>query len=283
VSRVQPADRPVPLVFDSPHSGTGYPSDFRSVLPIETLRHGEDRFVDELFALAPQHGIALIAARFARSYIDPNRDVCDIDPSMLDDEWPVPLRPGSASRLGVGLIWRRVEPDHEMYDRLLGVAEVQARIRRCWQPYQDTLEAALDALHAQHGQVWHLNCHSMRSVGTASSPDPGAKRPDVVLGDLDGSSCAPAFTDTLAACMRRLGYSVALNDPYRGAELVRRHGRPQQGRHSLQIELNRALYMDEQTLERTAGFERLRHDLGVAASALADHVRHALTGARSSG
>jgi N-formylglutamate deformylase len=259
--RHEPQGAAVPVVLDSPHSGSVYPTDFRPAVALTLLRGGEDRFIDELFAHAPRHGATLIAARFARTYIDPNRARLDLDPDLLAEPWPEPLQPSEKSAMGVGLIFRLIGDGIPIYDRLLSVAEVRHRIDHYWRPYRDALQAALDAAHRTHGAVWHINCHSMTSVGNVLSPDPGRPRPDMVLGDLHGRSCAPEFTTFVAAVLEGLGYSVAINDPYAGAELVERHGDPAAGRHSLQIEVKRSLYMDEETLERHAGFCRLQSDL----------------------
>jgi N-formylglutamate deformylase len=274
VRRHDPAAREAPVVFDAPHSGAVYPPDFRPAVPLSLLRGGEDRFVDELIADAPRHGAVLIVAKFARTYIDPNRTLTDLDTSLLEEPWPGPVSPSEHTERGVGLIFARIGDDVPIYDRLLSVAEVQRRIDLCWRPYHDALQDALDQAYESWGGVWHVNCHSMTAVGNVLSPDPGRARPAFVLGDRKGSSCAPDFTQFVAETLRGMGYSVGLNDPYMGAELVLRHGRPAEDRHSLQIEINRGLYMNED-LERHAGFEGLRADLGRLAEAICDYARRA--------
>ncbi|GAA0569405.1 N-formylglutamate amidohydrolase [Caenispirillum bisanense] len=264
---------PAPVVFDSPHSGRHYPADFRPALPLRQLQGGEDRHVDRLIARAPEHGAWLVTAGFARTYIDPNRDIADIDPDLLDGPWPGRVDPGGHSRHGIGLVFRTLGDGTPIYDRRLSVAEVQGRIDRCWRPYHTALEQALSRAGEGWRRVWHLNCHSMLPVGDALSPDPGCRRADMVLGDRGGRSCEPAFTALVATVLRDLGYSVAINDPYQGAWIVARHGRPQEGRHSLQIEINRALYMDLTTLAPHAGFDRLQADLGDLAREVCAHAR----------
>src|SRR5690606_7464698 len=144
----------------------------------------------------------------------------------------------------------------------LPVAALSARIERCWRPYHRRLQETLDGLHARHGAVWHIDVHSMKSVGTAITPDgPGAQRPDMVIGDLEGQSCAPAFTAFVAERLTALGYNIAVNKPYKGAEIIRTHGRPAENRHSLQIEMKRSLYMDETTITANAGYAKLKADL----------------------
>jgi N-formylglutamate deformylase len=265
-------DRPVALVFDSPHSGRHHPEDFRPAVGPFLLRGSEDGLVDDLFADAPHHGATLVRALFARAYVDPNRAPDDLDPLLLPDEWSREIAPTVHSRRGVGLVFRLVGDAIPIYDRVLSVEELDRRIEAYWRPYHDALDGALDGLQRTFGTVWHVNCHSMQSVGNALSPDPGSRRPDFVLGDLDGRSCAPEFTDFVASALRDLGYSVGINDPYRGAFIVERHGRPDEGRHSLQIEINRGLYMDQTSLERHEGFDALREDLGRFALGLSRFV-----------
>lgn len=262
-----------PAVFDSPHSGSRYPDDFGSIAPLSVLRRGEDAFVDELFGSAPGHGAALIAAQFPRIYIDPNRDVGDLDPAMLDGPWPDPLVPGRKSELGVGLIWRIMPPDVPLYDRLLGVDEVRARIERCWKPYHRAVATALDDTHMRFGKVWHVNCHSMPATGNAASEDGPAARAEFVLGDRDGTTCEPAFTAFVAGELRGLGYQVKINEPYKGVELVRRYSDPAAGRHSLQLEINRKLYMDEVSREKNGGFGALQADLDKLVGAICGYAR----------
>jgi N-formylglutamate deformylase len=277
VRRFDPVEPRAPVVFDSPHSGTVYPADFRPAVPLKLLQGGEDRFVDDLVAGAPGHGAVLIVALFARTYIDPNRTLADLDEDLLDGPWPGPVSPSDHTRRGVGLIFREIGDKVPIYDRLLSVAEVQRRIDLCWRPYHAALDAALDEAHRQSGAAWHINCHSMTGFGNALSPDPGLKRCDFAIGDRDGMSCAPAFTGFVASVLKEMGYSAAINAPYKGAALVLRHGHPAEGRHSLQIEINRDLYMDSDTLEKTASFPTLRADLARLAESVCGFARNAAT------
>ncbi|HEX5128192.1 MAG TPA: N-formylglutamate amidohydrolase [Usitatibacter sp.] len=252
----------VPLVLDSPHSGTEYPQDFRFALPKEALRQAEDSYVDQLYAAGPDVGATLIAARFPRSYIDPNRSVLDIDASLLDAPWPGPAVPSPKTARGIGLIWRVLDTGEPIYARKLGVEEVKQRIVRYHQPYQRAVKDALDSAYRHFGAVWHLNLHSMPAVSsTVSEEGPGKSRADFVLGDRDGTTCEPEFTALVGDTLRAMGYEVKVNDPYKGVELVRAFSDPKAGRHSLQIEVNRRLYMDERTRERSAGFEPLAANL----------------------
>ena len=261
VRQHEPGGQPIPLVFDSPHSGTAYPDDFDHLPPRDIVRQAEDTHVEALYAAAPAVGATLIEALFPRAYIDPNRHRSDIDPELLADAWTEPITPSRKTELGIGLVWRLAHGGVPMYARKLAAAEVRRRITDFYDPYHARVSAALDRRHAAFGAVWHINCHSMPAVGDVMSEDPGRARADFVLGDRDGSTCAPEFTAFVARTLTGLGYDVAINDPYKGVELVRMHGRPAERRHSLQVEINRRLYMDESTLARHSGFATLQSNL----------------------
>jgi N-formylglutamate amidohydrolase len=271
--RHRPTVAPVPLVFDSPHSGTHYPADFVHLPPRALVRKAEDTHVEALYASVTEVGATLIEALFPRAYIDPNRHVTDLDPGVVEEAWPGPIHPSRKTELGIGLVWRLAQGGVPMYAHPLPVAEIERRIALCYEPYHAAVAETIDERHRQFGRVWYIDCHSMPAVGDAMSDDPGRPRADFVLGDRDGSTCEPEFTGFVARTLGDMGYSVAINDPYKGVELVRRHGRPTERRHSLQIEVNRKLYMDEGTLERTPGFAALQADLARLAEALADYVR----------
>ena len=251
---------PAPVVIDSPHSGTEYPDDFGSVVPRDILRRAEDMYVDELFESAPTHGAKIIAALFPRSYIDPNRSLEDLDPALLADPWPGMTRSGEKVRQGYGLIWRLCPPDSRMYQEKLSSDTVRRRIDRYWKPYHQHLGQAIDEVHRSFDAVWHLNCHSMPSrflVGAFN----GAQQPDFVLGDRDGTTCAPEFTTLVHDTLRDLGYRVRINDPYKGVEIVRAYSNPAARRHSVQLEINRAIYMNEETFERLDSFNELKANI----------------------
>jgi N-formylglutamate deformylase len=285
-----PTVEPIALVCDSPHSGTAYPDDFRYAVALADLRQCEDTHVEALWSGVPQVGGALLAARFPRSYIDANRACTDIEAALLSEPWPGELQPSDrCTRLGNGLIYSRTTTLTPIYARQLGVDEVQRRIDSCWQPYRQALRSLIGGTRARHGRAWHLNLHSMPSNAYArlglASDKPLA---DVVLGDLRGLSCSVAFTRCVAEAFESLGYTVAVNDPYVGQDLIREHGRPDDGCESLQIELNRRLYLDEATRERSDRFERMRQDIdqvlrhvalfvraGLGASTLSTHPKDA--------
>lgn len=268
--RQDPAGKQVPVVFDSPHSGTSYPVDFQFICPLGLLRQAEDTYVDELFTAAPEMGATLLCALFPRSYIDVNRAFDDIDPGILSGPWPGPLNPTEKSVLGMGLVRTLCRPGMPLYDGRLSPAQVLERIERYWRPYHEQLAQAMDRMHRRFGAVWHVNCHSMPSIAVGTD---GYETPvDFVLGDRDGTTCDPAFTRMVADTLRGMGYRVRINDPYKGVELVRRYSSPQRGLHSLQLEIDRQLYMNEETLERHPGFEPLKRDLDRLIATICDYA-----------
>lgn len=272
----------LPIVCDSPHSGTSYPEDFGHAVPMSLLRRGEDTHVAALWDQWPAHGATLIEATFPRTYIDPNRSEADLDPAQIDGQWPVPLAPSVKTRQGLGLIWQRISRDGvatPLYERPRTVAEVEHRIARYWRPYHAALAQAIDDSVQRFGGVWHLNLHSMpndvyKRLGRTDAP-PLA---DFVLGDRDGTTCAPEFIQLVGETLAGFGYSVAYNEPYKGVELIGRIGQPHLGRHSLQIEIRRPVYMDEDTREPNAGFEPLRGHLRELMAVVAAHVRAEMAG-----
>lgn len=269
-----PAQASCPLVLDSPHSGHDFPADFNAVVSEFDLREGEDCFVDELYLPATDLGIPLLAARFPRTYIDPNRHRGDVDLELIEGgRWPHDYAPSGKSHIGKALIWRTLSDARPIYARRLAVAEVQSRIERFHAPYHLRLRDLIETVHKQFGVVYHLDCHSMDAVGgQMSEGGAGTVRADFVLGDRDGTTCAPALTNFVRTTLTALGYSIKLNDPFKGMELVRAYSNPSSGRHSLQIEINKRLYMDEVTRTKHAGFEALQKNLTVLMEAMQGYV-----------
>ena len=254
------------LVLDSPHSGTQYPADFLFSCDALALRRAEDTHVDKLYDFAPSLGIHWVEAYFPRSYLDANRNTTEIDETLLDAPWPGAIETDAIAmskiRLGKGLIWRSTDDGLPIYSRRLSVAEVQARVVNCWQPYHAAIQSAIDAAHAQHGYSVHINCHSMPAIASSNATDfPGEAHADFVVGDRDGTTANPALSKLVCDHLRSQGYSVAYNHPYKGVELVRRYSNPAAQRHSIQLEINRKLYMDEETLDITPGFAALKANL----------------------
>ncbi len=275
---IRPEKSGLPLVFDSPHSGMGYPDDFDFVCDFAQLEKAEDRFVDELFAAAPDYGAAFLAADFPRSYIDVNRCVSDLDPGIIDDEWPDPLNPSVRSQAGIGLVRRLLRPGVPVYDRALSVAEIRRRIDTYYAPYHAALAALIDDAYRENGQVWHVNCHSMPPQSAFAGGDGifrayPARNPDFVLGDRDGTSCSLDFTHALRDHLRHQGYTVAINDPYKGVELVSRYSDPAMGRHSIQIEVCKSLYLEDDLITKSKNFNALRGDINTLIEFCTDYVR----------
>jgi N-formylglutamate deformylase len=274
----RPKGAEVPVVFDSPHSGIDYPEDFAPVASRQEIATTWDAYVHELFGAVSAAGATLLSANFPRAYIDANRAASDIDPELLEGPWPTPLELSEHTRRGMGLIRRFALPGVPMYGRKLTIMEVRGRIDRYFTPYRRALHETLEAAWRRHGAVWHFNCHSMKSRGNAMNTDQGAERPDFVIGDRGGTTAAPEFTAWVADHFTGLGYRVKINDPYRGADIIRAHGEPARGRHSVQIEINRALYLNEATCERGPRFVALREELTGFARAVADLARRELGG-----
>jgi len=264
-----PASDPVPLVFDSPHSGSTYPDDFATLLPMARMRRAEDAFVDELFGAAPEFGATHIAATFPRIYLDPNRAPDDFEPSEAVGDFDRPLNPSKKAQAGKGIVWTRLHGLAALYDEPLSAREVQRRIDTCWRPYHGAVTSALDAAHTTFGRVYHVNCHSMRARGNPTDEDGESDRPDFVISDRDGTSSDPAFTDLVAGHLSGRGFDVRINDPYKGAELIHAYSDPAAGRHSVQIEINRKLYMDEAEVAKTEAFAPFRREITGLIEALA--------------
>ncbi len=266
IYRVERAAHPLPLVFDSPHSGRLYPADFDYACDEALLRRGEDNHVDELLENSTRYGAALLCAEFPRTYIDVNRALDDIEPDILSEPWPEPLNPTDRAMTGIGLIRRYIKPGIFVYDRRLSVNEVRQRIDNYYKPYYSALENLLDETFRTFGTVWHINWHSMPSLGAVSPLPHVGKRinngqPDFVLGDRNGTSCCKEFTHDVRDFLKSLGYGVTVNTPYKGVELVRRYSDPSAGRHSLQIEINKGLYWDERKIEKNRNFNTLKTDV----------------------
>jgi N-formylglutamate deformylase len=270
-----PASPAVPIVLDSPHSGHRFPADFDAAVGEFDLRDGEDCFIDELYAPAGQLGMTLLAAQFPRTYLDANRHRGDIDLELLEGgHWPHEWVPSGKAAIGKALLWRTLDDGRPIYRRKLSVAEMQRRIEGFHTPYHRALAQLLGAAHARFGAVYHFNCHSMNAVsGAMGEGGAGRTRADFVLGDRDGSSCAPAITEFVRATLAARGYDVRVNDPFKGVELVKAYSNPRLQRHSLQIEINKRLYMDEASRQRHGGFARLQADVMHLLGEVSDWVR----------
>lgn len=259
-----PAKRQGCVIADSPHSGRDYPADFGHACPRHELEKAEDRFLDRLYDFLPALGVPLLQAEFPRSYVDPNRR--DTVTEKFLKEGDQEYTPAEA-----GLVRARCTPRsaHDVYDRPLKLSEVFNRVASKHKPYHDALAALVDETHAREGMAVHLNCHSMPSVlqkGKKENPF------DIVIGTRGGTSCDPALAEKLKELFEAKGYTVGIDvKGFSGAEIIRRTGKPAEGRHSIQLELNRALYMGEESLAFTAGAARLKEDLKEIVRDFADY------------
>lgn len=272
-----PERQTVPVVFASPHSGRDYPADFVALsrLDPKSLRRSEDSFVDELYASAPAHGAPLICARFPRAYCDPNREPYELDPSMFSGPLPAHANTRSPRVLaGLGTIARVVATGADIYAAKLSVAEAEERIARCYRPYHDRLRSLVEETRQGFGWSLLVDCHSMPSVGGPMDRDSGLSRVDAVLGDCFGASCSPVFTGVAETALRERGFRVVRNTPYAGGFTTRHYGHPRQGSHALQIELNRALYMDEAEHRRGPLFGQVQAHMEGVVMALVEAAKH---------
>ncbi len=267
-----PIRQTVAGVFASPHSGTDYRPEFleQSRLDPMTLRRSEDAFVDELFQAAPRHGAPFLKALFPRAYVDPNREPWELDASMFSGPLPAYVNSRSPRVVaGLGTIARVVANGEEIYASKLDFADAESRIERCYKPYHAALQRLIELTHGRFGWCFLIDCHSMPSVGGPMDRDPGMRRVDFVLGDCHGASCGPALVETVEAYLAGLGYVVTRNLPYAGGYVTRHYGRPERAVHALQVEVNRALYMDEERVERRPRMSRLAAEMEGLIAALA--------------
>lgn len=280
VYSIKKPKNPLPLIFDSPHSGRRYPEDFRYSCALEELERTEDRYVDALFAAAPDYGGALLCALFARSYLDLNRAEDDIDPQLFDGLWPAemgPINPTARSDSGIGLIRRLLKPGARIYDRALSPAEIRARIDTCYRPYMAALEALYKEAQYNFGQVYHINCHAMphESARPRRPHDlmgQGPRYSDFVLGDRDGTTAGKDFMHSLRDFLAGKGFAVTINDPFKGVELIGRYSQPTRGLHAVQLEIDKSLYMNEETGEKTRHYGALQDTITALIVHIADYV-----------
>lgn len=275
---IEPESLSSPLVFSSPHSGRVYPPAFleQARLDAAALRRSEDAFVDELFAQARAVGAPLLRAHFPRAYLDVNREPYELDPKLFDG--PLPSFANTRSlrvAAGLGTIPRVVADAREIYDRRLSLDAALARIEVLYKPYHATLRSLMERAQERFGVAILIDCHSMPS-GSAREPMLAARaekrRLEFVIGDRYGASAAPGVVHGVEERLRAKGYQLQRNRPYAGGFITEHYGRPAAGWHAIQIEISRALYMDEATLEKNARFEALVGDLSEMVVGLAQDV-----------
>lgn len=273
----EPAGQAVPFVFNVPHAGAVYPTAFlsESRLDAVALRRSEDAYVDELFAGMVGLGAPTMAARFPRAFLDLNREPYELDPRMFEGRLP-PFANTRSMRVagGLGTIPRIVADGQEIYQRRIPVDEALRRIEWLYKPYHHMLRQLVNRTTRIFGHAVLIDCHSMPS--TSVNREDGVKA-DIVLGDRYGTSCAGVLTDLVDAALRSRGYSVVRNKPYAGGFITEHYGEPTLGRHALQVEINRSLYMDERTLAQKPGFAGLTRDLTAVFASVTQDVDGGLT------
>lgn len=264
VHLTRPAAQRLPFIFAVPHAGRTYPAGFvaASALTPVALRRSEDAFVDELYASVVELGAPLIAARFPRAYVDVNRAPSELDPAMFDGPLAHLADTGSPRvAAGLGVIPRVVREGSAIYRGKLVPADAERRLERLYRPYHDALAGLIDETWRRFGVAVLVDCHSMPSQPAV---------PDIVLGDCHGATASAALMRTIESAFSGAGFATARNAPYAGGYTTRHFARREAGRFTLQIEINRALYLDEERVEKTAGFAAVK---GRIAAALRQIVR----------
>jgi len=272
-------ERPfAPVIFTSAHSGQAYTADLMTgvrLCPL-SLRRSEDCFVDELFSAAPANGAALLAANFPRAFCDANREAWELDPAMFAERLPDWVNTNSSRvSAGLGTIAKVVASGETIYSEKLSFAEAERRIFTYWRPFHDTLGRLIQDIRSRFGYCLVIDCHSMPSNGQGKRA--GGRPVDFVLGDLHGSACASRVTRAAETLLSSKGYLVRRNDPYAGGFITRHYGRPADDVHVLQIEIARALYMNEAQIERLADFPLVQQQISDLVAALTLQV-HDLIG-----
>lgn len=267
----RPATLRTPVVFTSPHSGRLYPQRMMALsrLDARAVRMSEDAFVDELIAPAEDHGVALMLATHARAYVDVNRGAGEIDPDMFEGSTlQADVDRTARTAAGLGCIARVVGHGREIYRGKLPAGEAERRLEEVWRPWHAALDGLLSEAKLRFGVALLVDWHSMPSA--VARAEQGRRAPDVVLGDRFGMACAPAVTALVQGELSARGYVVARNAPYAGGWTTERYGQPQHGLHALQIEVSRRLYLDEERLRPSPGFNALQRDVAYLARRLAN-------------
>jgi len=267
---LEPTAYMAPVLFNSPHSGSTYPRAFLAVsrLDVGTLRRSEDSFVDALIAGVVSHGYPLMRAHFPRCFVDVNREPYELDPRMFEGRLPSFANTRSMRVAGgLGTVARVVGDAQEIYDQRIPVDDAMQRIESLYKPYHRALRRLFTKMHRDFGTAMLIDCHSMPSSSGQKDERP---RPEFVLGDRYGTSCVGVVAETVESTLRTLGYTVSRNKPYAGGFITEHYGNPAAGLHTIQLEINRALYMDERRYERISGFARLSSDLETVARRLGE-------------
>lgn len=270
--RHEPLGTPAPLVVDVSRSGREYPREYRSPLPFTTVHDNVSMYVEDLWAGTPAAGGTLLYCTFPNTWIDVNRNEADMDPAVVDGKWPKELKPTARTLEGLGLIKTKSRYGEPFQERRLTVTEIEERLALYYRPYHAELKRIVDETWSRHGRLFQISCHCMSAVGAPTHPDAGRQRADFCISDLKGKTASPEAMSLIIDTLKAKGYSVSVNDPYVGNELIGRHGNPSRGIDSIQVEINKKLFMDTKTFRKTAGFNRLKADLDGLLQAIARHA-----------
>ena len=257
------------VVFASPHSGRDYPWSFLrdSILDEMAVRSSEDAFVDQLFSAAPMAGAPLLTAGAPRAYVDLNRSNDELDPALIEGVRRQGHNPRIAS--GLGVIPRVVSNGRAIYRGKLSMAEAERRIDLYWRPYHHMLQTLLNGAHQQHGQAVLIDCHSMPHEAMDGVVGGGMTRPDVVLGDRFGAAASGDVMEAVESAFVGAGFTVARNAPFAGAYVTQAYGRPSRNQHAVQVEIDRAIYMNEALIRPNGNFEAVRERLSAVVAEIA--------------
>jgi N-formylglutamate deformylase len=259
--RYEPVGRAVPLLIDVSRSGREYPKQYRSPLPFTTVHDNVSMYVEDLWAGAPEVGATLLYCSFPNTWIDVNRNELDMDPEVVDGQWPAELKPTARTLEGLGLIKTKARYGEPFQERKLSTAEIEERLNVYYHPYHAELKRIADDLYARFGRLLQISCHCMSAVGAPTHPDAGKPRADFCVSDLRGKTASKAAMDLVVETLRSYGYSVSINEPYIGNELIRRIGDPRRSINSIQVEINKKLFMNTHTFRATEDLAKVKTDL----------------------
>jgi N-formylglutamate amidohydrolase len=249
------------VLVDVSRSGREYPKEYRSPLPFTTVHDNVSMYVEDLWAGAATAGATLLYCCFPNTWVDVNRGESDMDPAVVEGKWPRELKPTARTLEGLGLIKTRSRFGEPFQERRLTVAEIEERLDLYYRPYHAELKRIVEALHGRFGVLRQISCHCMSAVGAPTHPDAGKPRADFCVSDLKGRTASREAMELVVESLRAYGYSVSVNDPYVGNELIGRHGDPARGVDSIQIEINKKLFMDTGSFRKSPGFDKLKADL----------------------
>ncbi len=272
--RYEPTVPPVALVVDVSRSGREYPTDMRSPVSFTAIHDNASMYVDEIWEDTPKYGGTLLYALFPHMYIDANRHELDIDPELVEGEWPVPLQP-TVSKRGLGLLKSKSRYGEPVQEKKLSYDEVEDRLNRYHRPYHRELKAIVDRARSSSEKVYHLSCHCMSAIGAPTHPDAGQERADFCLGNIHNgmSTSSTEFIEFVAEVIRAQGFTCTINMPYGGGEINRRYGDPENGVESILFEVNKKRFMDGKTFRKNEGFAEIKAAANGVLEALSKELR----------